>query len=288
MWNINNLDNGQAKDPLIPYNFDSPEFVQTVTDTFEVEGDVVDEINIAERFNRAIANVEKYEPPKYQVRSSLDKRKKFRRFTVDGKAYHLLEKTYKKMVKRFVGKRVNVYVVCLLIRYSALDTAGHQWAMPGKIKDMFPINFEMFASSFNCHYKYYCSMFYDLEWAFGSLGRFQDVNYIRGTYMANPPYEVNALKKMIETIIKSVRSAKKEGKCVAFVFGLPAWDEFDVDEIKKMAVLVREIPAGGVPWVDHMFGEARRTPGNSRFVVASQPIDVAKINRAITTWTKSK
>ena len=83
-----------------------------------------------------------------------------------------------------------------MMRYNSLSSIGNQMGIPidvkKKLKDC-DVDFEGFASAFNHYCKYYCSMFYDIEKYFGSLGPYQNITYIKGIFMLNPPYEKNLL-----------------------------------------------------------------------------------------------
>ena len=117
-------------------------------------------------------------------------------------------------------------IICLMLRYDSLNSLGNQMGMPIPIKNKFKIckiGFEGFASALNHNYKYYCSMFYDIEKYFMSLGPYQNITYSRGIYLFNPPYEKILLNNMINNIIQNLNNSKKK---LAFVFGTPTWDSY--------------------------------------------------------------
>lgn len=274
--------NENVDDPLIPSNIDQDAFGRTLVDTFRTR-DLTAEMQISAKFRDAVKAVKSFKPSRVQIKHRVSKNMRVFVLNYEGHPHRfsLLNATYLRMKERFVGKGFDVIVACLLIRYKALDTGGHQWAMPGSVKDMVPINFEMFASAFNAHYGHFCSMFPDLERFFGSVGPFQRVTFNRGFYMANPPYEVGVLRQMIDKIISSVEVAQKNGSTLAFIFGVPDWDDFDISHVKKAATFVKKVPPGGVPWRDHMTGETKRTPGNTRFIISTSNFMSDRIRKQI-------
>jgi hypothetical protein len=309
-----NLKWSSMSDPLIPADFDQTDLFRTIIlDTFNVPQDtitsIMEQINITQMFNEAIKAVRIVSKGPLKAKVTVrDSKKKLMLVTVtpknsEPKQFKLLSATYTKLTKRSVeyvkahGKlpsSVLSLVACMLIRYEALDTGGHQWAMPGHVKDQLKktlnIDFEMFASAFNHHYTYYCSMFYDIEQYFMSIGPFQGVTFTRGFYMANPPYEVDALTEMVDKIISS--TAEEKENPLSFVFGMPDWTKFPVlDQSLARADHIVNVQAGTVGWFDHMTGaETNYTPANYRLVIRN---DAAKdnlllINESITAWQKKK
>jgi hypothetical protein len=87
--------------------------------------------------------------------------------------------------------------VCLA-RYEAIGGAGFQAALPAKVFELlrkeFGVEFEMFASPFNCHFGagQYCSAFGDTDSPFGSRGNFfKFVEHdppLEGSFEINPPF----------------------------------------------------------------------------------------------------
>jgi len=308
-----NLHVGVFHDPLIPHDYvEDVNYMKTITDTFEIPGgnDQVDEclskIALRDKFNRAIEKVRTFEPHPCAVIAT--QRGTMTKFTIAGhgrdRSFNLLTETYDKLRRRAAEYTRNEQkddldefaknlTACLLIRYTALDSAGHQWAMPGEIKDLLPgVDFEMFASAFNHHYTHYCSMFYDLEKYFMSLGPFQNVKYIRGIYVANPPYSLDALNLMVSVIIRSVEEARAP---IGFIFGLPDWVDAPpsfgaAERLAKKTGMIRQIYAGTVKWFDHMTGKiSNYTPGNRRLIVLNQQAnrDILKqASAAFDQWTR--
>ena len=56
------------------------------------------------------------------------------------------------------------------------------------IQRNFGVNFECFASPFNCYFRQYCSAFGDTDGYFGSMGSFFGFQPITGSFEMNPPF----------------------------------------------------------------------------------------------------
>ena len=191
--------------------------------------------------------------------------------------------------------KLNDLVYCILLRYETLNSGGHQWGIPLPIKDMFKdkfnINFEMFASSLNHYYDYYCSMFYDIEKYFMSLGQFHNIKYIRGFYMANPPYEEKMLNNMFTIMNNSFTNNKNK---LSFIFGTPTWDTFYFslhDKIKssKYYVFSHRFNDYQVKWYDFTQNKYETIPSSTRYVISNDKnIDVDGLKSIIFNWINLK
>lgn len=83
---------------------------------------------------------------------------------------------------------------------------------------------ECFASFFNKHDKFkYCGLFPDLEFIFGCIGNFFDINFISGMYIANPPYITDTINKCIDKFIKLIDNNND----IDVLMILPAWSISD-------------------------------------------------------------
>jgi hypothetical protein len=277
------------KDGLFPYNLDF-DINEIMCDTFQnylelddnMKKEILEKINLKKKFNDAIIILKnkKFENIKYKKVKS--ENNNFIIFFIKDLKFEIPIITYDKLKKRFLEYNENIkktnynidnIILCLLIRYYILSSKGNQWAMPNKVKEEFRkeygVNFECFASSFNHYYDYYCSIFYDIEKYFMSLGPLQNIKYISGFYMLNPPYVEDTLIMMTNIILKSINSKKE----LSFMFGLPNWTNFPVlENVKKSKYLTKnvEIGDGKVDWVDHMTLETKRTPKNNRYLIQNE------------------
>jgi len=144
-----------------------------------------------------------------------------------GKTYDIL-KNYNENIDELLDE----YIFCLVFRYSYMDSGNHQLAINQYIKEIFKncgVNFELFGSAINTISQYYCSLFYDVEKYFGSVGNFFDINIEKGIYWCNPPYDdtimANAATKLLEIL--------KTNKNVAFIITIPIWDLYTQNKIKN-------------------------------------------------------
>lgn len=129
-------------------------------------------------------------------------------------------------------------LIALNIRYEALGSTAHHYTRPVErisimkelagAKDMI----DLFATAHNTNSKTYCSLFYDLENYFGSVGSAFDMQIKSGHYMANP---VSAPSFLIATMEKIIYPALIENKFsdepLSFFCGFTVWTDDDQDFI---------------------------------------------------------
>ncbi len=113
----------------------------------------------------------------------------------------------------------------ILFRYQLLSSNNHQLAvLPNiykKMEDDFGLSIECFASAINSSSKYFCSLYYDIEQYFGSIGNFFNLIPIKGTYSFNPPYQYDIISNGINKIIKHLNESQEK---LAFIITIPIWD----------------------------------------------------------------
>lgn len=206
--------------------------------------------------------------------------------------YKNLEKRYREYkVKHKHKHKFDDLVYTLLLRYNTFDSGGQQWGMPYVIREKFRrmgFNFECFASALNHYYYYYCSMFYDIEKYFMSLGPFQNIEYIRGVYMANPPYELNVLNRIVTTFTNALAKSRP----LVFMYGLPDWEMsgekfYFMDESRRTPYHKYHVVFESYvhPWHDFMNNNmVMKIPSSYRFVLANTHVDVEKIKEIIEEW----
>jgi hypothetical protein len=188
-------------------------------------------------------------------------------------------------------------IMILLQRYYTLDSGGQQWGMPFVIRERFKqigFNFECFASSLNHYLDHYCGMFYDIEKYFMSRGPFQNITYIRGRYMANPPYELNLLNEMVETFVTSLNETNEE---LVFMYGLPDWTRYGesfqfIDQSNNSQYYryhIRFEPYK-YPWHDFLdYNKVYKIPQSFRYVLSNIDADnslvlITEIKQIISVW----
>jgi hypothetical protein len=105
---------------------------------------------------------------------------------------------------------------------------GTDLSIPRKLKEELNIRVELFGSALNTLTPY-CSINYDVEKPFGSLGPFQQFDDYRGVLLANPPFWDDLFLLMFEKFYE-----KRNEKFSVFMT-LPIWDNefYEVEGIMK-------------------------------------------------------
>ena len=115
-------------------------------------------------------------------------------------------------------------VFCLLVRYAALEGKGWQAAVPRPIFPALQAHFgvvgECFASPLNTHLPLYCSLFPDVDMAFGSVGSFFSFSPSQGSYEANPPFVPQLMVAATDRFEALLRVATGP---LSFAVVVPAW-----------------------------------------------------------------
>jgi len=187
-------------------------------------------------------------------------------------------------------------VYILLLRYHTINSGAQQFGMPYSVRNKFQsieFDFECFASTLNHYLKYYCSMFYDIEKYFMSLGPFQNIDYYRGRYMANPPYELDLLNGLVNKILYSIENSSLKDKSLTFMFGLPDWERFNVEfdfinNVKKSKYKKYELklPPYKYPWHNFMSpGSVVRIPSSYRMILSNEELPLDLIHEYNLYWS---
>jgi len=171
--------------------------------------------------------------------------------------------TVKNIMKAKVERSFHVLVLALLLRYSALSGGGllddlrgggMQGAIHSSVFEVLKSHFsnarsstsstttrsshqfwfEGFASPFNAVLPRFASAFPELDWHFGSVGRFLDCRFDReieihgdgdGEYCeANPPFSPGIMFSMANHMLKALERADKKGFRLTFVVVVPSVD----------------------------------------------------------------
>lgn len=136
-------------------------------------------------------------------------------------------KIYYKLIKKYTGPsdKADIYIWCLLFRYQLLGSNNHQLAiLPNILENMkkdYNLNFECFASAINSKFDNYCSIYYDIEKYFGSVGNFFNIIPISGTYSINPPFQKEIINN---SIIKVLDYLNSDNTKLTFILTIPIWD----------------------------------------------------------------
>jgi len=113
----------------------------------------------------------------------------------------------------------------ILFRYQLLSSNNNQLAVMENILDSmktdFGLSFECFASAINSTLPNFCSIYYDVERYFGSIGSYFNMIPIKGTYSFNPPYQYDIINNGIERMINHLDNTSDE---LTFIITIPIWD----------------------------------------------------------------
>lgn len=138
------------------------------------------------------------------------------------------------------GENINFKknIMCLILRYNTLESYNQQLAVNPEfyefLKRKYKTNFELFASSLNCNYDNYCSLFYDLEKEFNSLGNFNLLTIKKGFYTANPPFDEEIMKNMAINLINMINNTTNS---LSIFITIPAWNNNDYDDYEVLTLL---------------------------------------------------
>lgn len=281
-------------DPLIPYNATkNKSFMEFLEWVLELQHDdallLFKKIKIKKLCNDAIKHIVTHSKIKYTI--SFEKNKLKGCFFYD-KAYHEMtfHVSHKKLKKlkhlwslsSFKNKPdFNETLFCLFLRYYTWNSGAHQFAMKHDFKDIlrkkYNINFECFASPFNVYYDMYCSLFYDIEKYFNSYGNFYLINYVKGFYIANPPYNTEFLELMVK---KFITYLKKSDSSLSFSLGLPNWGKYgdfipmQILDNSKFLVFKRCMKSGEVIWINESQDNEQKNkitiPSHCRYIIQNK------------------
>ena len=147
---------------------------------------------------------------------------------------------YYKIIKNY-DKPYPYDIIRMLLRYSIFDMSSQQWSIGDNlyedISEIFNISFEMFASPLNFNMNTFCSVFYDTDNIFGSVGSFYKLGLdkllnqnIKGVFF-NPPYLPLLMKKCTIQCLNIINEMNKLQVDFTIVSFLPHWG--DADYIKN-------------------------------------------------------
>jgi hypothetical protein len=191
-------------------------------------------------------------------------------------------KIYNKLYNNYTGpvNKMDEYIWAIIFRYQLLGSNNHQLAvLPSvmfKMKQDYNLDFECFASAINSTFTNYCSIYYDLEKYFGSIGSFFNIIPCKGTFGFNPPYQKDIIEIGVTNLFHYLDTTIHQ---LTFIITIPIWDnigrqimkelynnelekqnidygDFEiVNEIKKSKYFkgLRMIPKEKFTYIDHNF-----------------------------------
>lgn len=142
---------------------------------------------------------------------------------------------YDKLKSQYKGPedKLDEYLWAIVFRYQLLGSNNHQLAvLPNIMNQMnndYNLSFECFASSINSTFHNFCSIYYDLEKHFGSVGSFFSIVPLKGTFGFNPPYQTDIITKGILIILEYLNTNKD----LTFIITIPIWDEKGKEIMKE-------------------------------------------------------
>jgi hypothetical protein len=146
-------------------------------------------------------------------------------------------KIYDKLSQVFTGPPdlIDDYLWSIIFRYQLLGSNNHQLAvLPNIMNNMnkdYNLNFECFASAINSTFKNYCSIYWDLERYFGSVGSFFNIIPIKGTFGFNPPYQKDIINLGINKLFNFLKDSTEE---LTFIITIPIWDTEGRNKMKEI------------------------------------------------------
>lgn len=221
-------------DPIIPFFTKEPNNKQLTIDIKNLHSDansnkLIKKMDLKNKCNKCITILRKYiETNKNKiVHVKIIKNNDFYYFQYKNYEYKLHEIIYDKLVKLCTIKNnINDLIFCLILRYNTLESYNQQLAVNpdfyNYLKNTFNVNFELFASPFNCFFDNYCSLFYDLEKYFNSKGNFRNIRINQGFYVANPPYDETIMNKMTFKLLKRLNKSEYD---LSFIIIIPVWND---------------------------------------------------------------
>jgi hypothetical protein len=209
---------------------------------------------------------------------------------------------YNKISKCYTGpiNKMDDYIWAILFRYQLLGSNNHQLAvLPNIMNQMmidYGLNFECFASLINNTFNHYCSVYYDLERYFGSVGSFFNLIPLKGTFGFNPPYQKDIINNGINKLFNFLNDTTED---LTFIITIPIWDyegqelmdnkpdinygNFEIiTDIKqsKFFKAFRMISKEQFTYIDHNFGLYKNKTIQDTYVIilSNKEIDIKNFN----------
>ena len=213
-------------------------------------------------------------------------------FSLTKKRYYFLFNKYKQ--HHYLGNNAKPHhdfikkCFILVLRYYTLESYNQQLAVSptfyNYILKRYNAKFELFASSINTSLIHYCSLFPDIESEFGSRGRFDNINVIKGMYTAIPHFSIDILNIMVDNIIFWMDKAKED---IGIFITIPAWDKDEdkyglytpFDNLKKCKYLVsyQKIPKRRAIFFDYLLNR-KITPCDIYVILVQNDLSRQKYN----------
>ncbi len=214
---------------------------------------------------------------------------------------------YDAMKNRYNGEEdmMDTLIWIILFRYQLLSSNNNQLALlPSIYKKMeqdFCLSVECFASAINTSSNYFCSLYYDVEKYFGSIGNFFNIIPTRGTFSFNPPYQYDIISNGVHKLIKHLEETTEK---LTFIITIPIWDNMgkqimannlmennnnliNYDDFEIMNVIrnsiyfkgLRMISKDDFTYMDHNFYLFKNKTIQNTYVIVMSNYDCSYINQ---------
>lgn len=143
---------------------------------------------------------------------------------------HLVKLYNTKILNNFISNdiidnKVIEYIYILFLRYTFFSNGNNQASILPSFKKLLKtklnIKVELFGSPLNTSNSIFCSLFYDIDYYFGSIGDYFNTNIIKGYYEINPPFDSCLINKIIDKSLKELVNAEINKLPLLFFFILP-------------------------------------------------------------------
>jgi hypothetical protein len=122
---------------------------------------------------------------------------------------------------------IHTHIFCLVARYETLSSYNQQLAvlpaLYSHLQKHHGVDFELMGSPLNCFFTHFCSLFGDLEAAFGSRGNFNNLVLEKGFYVINPPFDEEIMRSCTERILAAMEG--DDAGALSVLFAVPVWDD---------------------------------------------------------------
>jgi hypothetical protein len=144
---------------------------------------------------------------------------------------------YENMKNKYTGdmEKLDEIIFIILFRYQLLSSNNNQLAVLPNVLDKmnndFNLQFECFASAINTSTNKFCSLYYDIEKYFGSIGSFFNNTFNEGCYSFNPPYQKDIIENGINRLLYFLDESNKN---LCFIITIPIWDIDGKNKMKQI------------------------------------------------------
>lgn len=216
------------KHPLLlknkKFNYESfknimDDYYKNNNESLDIEN-IIKILDLENKFNNANTLLDKFDD--YDIDYKIIKNNNYKiiiKTTLNSYCIYFSKKKGNEMLKKLDERDF----IRLIFRYYVLESYNNQLAVNDeKLSEINP-DVELFASGFNSYCKKYCSLFPDIEYKLGSIGRFQDINILEGIYQINPPFQTTMIYDIIKRVKIWIENANNNNRYLKFVLFLPNW-----------------------------------------------------------------